>query len=264
MRKLVGLLLACLSLALAPHARAQSPSSVLAPSSTAWGRFEPGAWSRLKIVIETIAPDGAVSDMSTSLQTTTLVSIGDSSVELKVDAKVDVAGKTFDAPSQTVRQLFGGQSVKATAEVKLQALGDGHVTIEGKQIPCQIEQAEIVEKAGRTQAKIYYSATQYPHVLRTEVTTTDDRGETTSQSTGEVIALDMPYRTLAGETRHVAVWQETARKSKGAIERSLTLRSGEIPGGVVARWSKELDAEGHLVRRSTLELIDFGTEPAAP
>lgn len=264
MRNLVGSLFACLILAWAPHALAQATPSAIAPANTAWGQFEPGAWSRLRIVIETIAPDGSVSDRSTTVQTTTLVSIGENGVELKVDATVDVAGKQFDAPSQSVRQLFSGQSVTSTAEVTAQSLGEGNVTIEGKQIACQIEQAQIVEKAGRTLAKTFYSATLYPHVLRTESTTTDDRGEAISQTNGEVIALEMPYHTMSGSTRQVAVWQESTRKPKGAVERSLAFRGNGVPGGVVARWSKELDAAGNLVRRSMLELIDYSDKPTAP
>jgi hypothetical protein len=34
-----------------------------------------------------------------------------------------------------------------------------------------------------------------------------------------------------------------------------------VPGGIVAHSSKELDADGHLIRRSTLEVVDYGLEP---
>jgi hypothetical protein len=33
----------------------------------------------------------------------------------------------------------------------------------------------------------------------------------------------------------------------------------DVPGGVVAHTSRETDERGRLVRRSTLELLDFGT-----
>jgi len=260
---LIGSLTVCLALACATVSCAQTSSSVIAPTNSAWGLFEPGAWSRVRIVIETLAPDGTVADMSTTVQTTTLVNVGLESVELKVDATVDVGGKQFEAPSQTVRQLFGGQTIAANAQVASKSLGDGNVTIEGKTIACQIEQSEVTEKASKTLAKTYYAASTFPHVLRVE-TTTNDQDETISQSLGEIIALDMPYRTATGATRNVAVWQEGIRKSKGAVERSISLRGDEIPGGVVARWSKELDDEGRLVRRSMLELIDFGTKKSAP
>lgn len=264
MRKFVSLWTIWLALAAVVAPCAQAQTSVIARANTAWGRFEPGAWSRVRIVIETLAADGTVADKNTTVQTTTLVSVGRESVELKVDATVEVAGKQFDAPSQVVRQLFGGQPISASAEVTSQLAGEGKVTIEEKVIPCQVEQAEIVEKAGKTLAKTYYAETTFPHVLRVELVTTDDKGETTSQTVGEVIALAMPHTTAAGATHDVAVWQERTRKANGALERSLGLRAAEIPGGVVARWSKELDAEGRLVRRSMLELIDFGTKESAP
>jgi len=35
----------------------------------------------------------------------------------------------------------------------------------------------------------------------------------------------------------------------------------EVPGGVVRNSSKEVDKNGRLIRRSTLELIDYNNDP---
>jgi hypothetical protein len=34
-----------------------------------------------------------------------------------------------------------------------------------------------------------------------------------------------------------------------------------VPGGIVSHSSKELDADGRLVRHSVLELVDYGSDP---
>jgi hypothetical protein len=46
------------------------------------------------------------------------------------------------------------------------------------------------------------------------------------------------------------------RTSKGANV-TLDVICVDVPGGIVARTSKEMDSDGHLVRRSMLELVDY-------
>jgi hypothetical protein len=36
---------------------------------------------------------------------------------------------------------------------------------------------------------------------------------------------------------------------------------GDVPGGVVSHSSKEVDKNGRLLRRSTLELVDYNIDP---
>jgi len=39
----------------------------------------------------------------------------------------------------------------------------------------------------------------------------------------------------------------------------------DVPGGIVSRTSKQLDADGNVTRRTTVELVDYGAvEEQAP
>ena len=54
---------------------------------------------------------------------------------------------------------------------------------------------------------------------------------------------------------------KTVQKSPKGTVITLAVLCPEIPGGIISHSSKELDANGRLVRRSTQELIDYGSEP---
>ena len=70
-----------------------------------------------------------------------------------------------------------------------------------------------------------------------------------------MIGLDLPYHVLHG-IKPAALERTIQQTSKGT-NISLDVTCLDIPGGIVARASNELDEKGHVVRRSMLELIDY-------
>lgn len=223
-----------------------------------WARFEPGAWTLARIVIENVE-DGAVTGTSTTEQRTTLVEVDDDGAVLRIEAKIEVDGKTFDAPTQTVRQLFTGDIVSPTSTYQIKSAGSGTVTIEGRAHACQVLNVEIADPSSMTSLKCYYDPLVEPYLLRSESKTTTD--ETVNQQTTiETLALAMPFHV---QDRIVAttISQEVVTKAK-SVERSLVRSSFDVPGATLSRSSKESDPDGRLVRRSTFELLEFGTAPA--
>ena len=69
----------------------------------------------------------------------------------------------------------------------------------------------------------------------------------------------MPLRVL-GETKNGA-YVKTVHKSPSGIVTTLASVLPEVPGGIVRNSSRETDPAGRLVRRSTLELVDYSNEP---
>jgi hypothetical protein len=72
----------------------------------------------------------------------------------------------------------------------------------------------------------------------------------------------MPYKVLT-ELKTVAYLRTSEKHSQGSGH-TIEGYCLEIPGGVVAHSSKEFDAAGQLLRRSTLELIDYATINGQP
>jgi hypothetical protein len=68
----------------------------------------------------------------------------------------------------------------------------------------------------------------------------------------------MPCKVLA-EMQNAAFVKTVTRHPKGTTT-TWAATSTAVPGGVVWHSSKEVDKEGHLTLRSTLELVDYGLE----
>ena len=105
--------------------------------------------------------------------------------------------------------------------------------------------------------QLFLSDDVEPYVLKreTHVFTADGKSSLDPQTTVEVIALDMPYKVLR-EMKSTAYERTIQQTSKGSNV-TLDVICVDVPGGIVARTSKELNSDGHLVRRSMLEMVDY-------
>jgi len=223
-----------------------------------WGRFKPGAWQLVRVVTESLDENGTVVSASKTETRTTLMSIEDHGVTLRLAVVVDVAGKRFESEPQIVKQGFHGELI--CPDLTAKEVGAGSVTIEGRKIPASILQLECPAPTTKTVTKVYYSATCTPYVLRREsVTGKLDDNKVLNQTRVDVVTLDLPCRILA-ETKNAALVKVVNKHAKGTIT-TLVFTSTEMPGGIVSHYSKELDKNGRLVRRSTLELVKYGLEP---
>jgi hypothetical protein len=228
------------------------------PQLHPWGQFEPGAWKLVRVVTESFSEQGAVVGTNTSDYKTTLLDADDDGVSLEMRVCVEVAGKRFDGEPQTIKQNYYGE--QQSPGLKLKEPAPGQMTIEDRKIPCQIRQIDSSNANGKTTTTIYYSAMVPPYVLKRESVTTDLEGKNIiSETNVSVQALEMPCKVL-GAMRNAAYVKTLQKTPKGTIY-TLAVICPEIPGGIVSNSSKELDSSGRLVRRSTLELVDYNTEP---
>jgi hypothetical protein len=223
-----------------------------------WGKFEPGAWKRMRMVTETFNEQGTVASTNTTDSKTTLYDVHAESLTLETRACVEIAGKRFESEPQLVKQGFHGEVLSPSLKVKEPSAGQ--VEVDDRKIPCQIMKLESANGASKTATTIYYSTTVAPNVLKRESKTTDLEGKAVlSETTATLVALDMPCQ-IQGET-HLAAHLKTVQKMpKGSVV-TISVLCPDIPGGIVSHSSKELDANGRVVRRSVLELVDYGSEP---
>jgi len=250
----IGLTLACCAIALADAP--QATQSELTPRDLhVWGRFDPGTWKRVRIVTETLNEKGAVVDTTTTETKTTLVRADAGRLTLRIEATVEVAGRRFESPPQTVEYGYYGEPPGQRSEAKF--VGSEQLTIDGRQVSCEIRQVVATSADQKQVTRMYLSSDVEPFVLKRETTMVKDGGRTDSnQSTEvEVIALDMPYRVLR-DTKSAA-YERTIQQTPRGTNITLDVTCVDVPGGIVARTSKEMNSKGQLVRRSTLELVDY-------
>lgn len=251
----LALVMAWFRIAPSAHAQVAEESPLAARDLHVWGRFSPGSWKQVRIVTETLNERGEVTGTTITETKTTLVGVDSKSLSLKIEATVDVGGKRFESQSRVVEHGFFSEQPSDGAEMKL--LGSTFVTVDGRQLPCQVRQVTSRNSGGGEQVtKLYLSESVEPFVLKRETSTVEKgvRAADHSTSTAEVFALDR-YR-VHRELKSVA-WERTIQRSTKGSNVTLDVTCVEVPGGIVARATKELDEKGRVIRRSSLELVDY-------
>lgn len=249
-------LISWLAVCLCSHA-AEQQTKVL-PRHHPWGAFRPGAWKQVCAVIETLDENGFVKNTSTSETKTTLMSVDSDGVTLEVRVVQEVAGKRFTSEPNTLRQGFHGELL--CPELKVGETRPGQVVVEGRTVPCQVLQFLHTTPTSKATANVYYSTAVAPFVLRRHTVVTDLEGnKSLSETSVNVTSLSWKPHHLPGISNTVLVGV-VKKHAKGTII-TWAVTSPEVPGGVVRQFSRELDGQYRLVRRSRLELTKFDMEP---
>jgi len=222
-----------------------------------WGEFKPGAWKLIRVVEETLDENGVVASTSSTETKTTLLKVEEDGITLGIEVEVEVAGKLFKAEPKSVKQGFHGEML--CRDVKIGNPQEGIVTIEGASLPCRSQKIECAAANSKTVTTVYYSDKVNPRILRRQSVTSDPTGKKTNETTMTVVALEMPCKVLA-EIKNSSLMKTINKHGKGTVATwAFTCR--DVPGGVIEFWSKEVDEKGRLVRRRTLELVNYGLEP---
>jgi len=240
------------ALADAPQA---TPGELTPRDLHVWGRFDPGTWKRVRIVTETLNEKGAAVDTTITETKTTLVRADAGRLTLRIEATVSVAGRRFESPPQTVEYGYYGETPGQRSETKF--IGSEQLTIDGRPVQCEVRQVVATSSQQQQVTRMYLSSDVEPFVMKRETTLVagDGKAESDQQTQAEVIALDMPYRVL--HDIKPAAYERTIQQTPRGTNITLDVTCVDVPGGIVARTSKEMNSQGQLVRRSTLELVDY-------
>jgi uncharacterized FlaG/YvyC family protein len=221
----------------------------------AWARFGVGSWKLVRVNTETLKGDADVESVSITETKTTLDEANEHGYTLKVEVTVEVAGKRFKSEPKYVTYGYNGELKGQT--VSLKDVGTGEVVINGNKYETVAQRIEISGATAKSVSTVQYSQAAVPYFLRrtTEVTDSETMARN-YRSVVEVVALHMPEKVLTKikPASHVRTIETYA---KGTRKITLEAHCEDVPGGVVSHTSKQLDAEGRVVQRSTLELVDY-------
>ena len=222
-----------------------------------WGNCGVGAWKMVRVVTKCVDESGNLTRTNTTETKTTLQQIDDRAVTLQVSTVVEFLGKRFDSYSETLRQGFHGEP--DDERLKIRPLGNAPLVIEGRTIPCAVLQLELATPECKTVTTLTYCDTLAPYVFKRVSIVTDAEGKPLSNTTSEVVALDMPCEVLS-DVKSTAEIRTVYRHANGMIT-TLSFVCPEVPGGVVAHSSKEVDKSGHVTRMSVLKVVGYSFEP---
>lgn len=233
---------------------AQSDDAISPREVDVWGRFAAGSWKQTHVVTESIDPTGKTSSRTESDVRTTLVLVDHRRIKLQVVVTLQAGGRQFDASPQIIDRGYFGETPNQAAQVR--DLGSARVVVDGHEIPVQTREALIQSGNERIVNKFFESGATEPYLLRRETHCTDPTDPAANQEeTSEVIAVDKPYR-VRSEIKPVAFERLVQKDAHGSTV-TVDVTSVDVPGGIVNRTSKQLDADGHVTRRTTVELIDY-------
>ncbi len=222
-----------------------------------WGKFGIGSWKQVRIQSEALDSTGQVVNTSIIESKTTLTSADDEFYTLTVESSVEVGGKKISVPAQVSRRNY--QDIPADQSVNTKSLGTSHVTVESRKHACRVIQSLTSDALRSTVTNTYYADTLVPYVLYREVVVTNLPDESKERTTQQVTALAMPHK-VQDELRSCAHIKQLYVHDKGRTQ-TLVIQCLDVPGGAVQYTAKELDAQGTLLRRSTLELVDYRVVP---
>lgn len=220
-----------------------------------WGSFEKGAWQVVRVITDTLDENGNVTSTTTTEKQTTLVRVSDESVKLKVKVTVNVGGKKFQGPEQSVVEGIHGEPQGQDLIAKV--LEPQIAQIDGRKILCQVHEFEITNPEEKRVVKLFHSSDVAPHVLRRETVTTKLKGRrTTNRTTTHVVKIDGKKEVLDEE--HPTSTVETVHQNNKGTTITEAIHALDIPGGLVSFRAEERNADGQLVRQSRMELVDYG------
>ena len=235
---------------------AQTPA--FPPDHHPWGRFPIGSWKLVRVVSEAMDAQGRVATVTTTETKTTLVASDAASYTLRTDVTVEVAGRRFASAPQTSKHGYYGETPGQPVSVK--QLGDSQLSLDGRMVACELRQAVVETEGTKRVSTIHYSSSLPPYQLRRETTAEGADDEKRATTVVEIVALNLPQRVV--DEIKQATYVKTTHKHAQGSKLTLEVQCDDVPGGVVSHWSTETDAAGKMLRRSTLEMVDYViTEP---
>lgn len=224
-----------------------------------WARFQPNSWRGIRTTTETFDAEGKVASHSVTTQVEVLKAVAKDSYTLDVQVTVDLVGKRIVGEWRTrVLGLLTDSSARVIATRVLQPV---ELRLADRKISCNVLDQQVRDEQHVLHQRLYYAAQQSPYILQREVSELPDQPTEMPRwtQTDRIISLKIPYSV--GEKIFSCSCLKTVRTSnKGGTVR-MALQTDAVPGGVVAAWSTDTDAEGKPARWSLLELIDFGVAP---
>lgn len=253
---IVGTLLAFL-IAVANPAGADELDELLRQAHP-WARFGKGAWRHVRIVTENYDADGRLADGSLTDNKTTVTDVTPDRVTLQVEVTVEVAGQKFPSQPQLIEQNYAGETLGKIAPAK--ALEPQTLTIDGREIRCEARELTISGGVTNEQAQIVFAAGHQPAILRRQSTLRETGdGKVLQEITSQVMSLHMIRHLIQQEAPQNVYLVRTNQKTDRGTTITWSWHAPDVPGEVVDECSHKTDAEGRVVRRTTLELVGYGT-----
>ena len=226
-----------------------------------WGSCGVGSWKKVRVVTDILDGKGKVTSTTKSVTTTPLMRADRRDYVLRMEVEMQLGEKRFVAEPRTVtRNFFFGDNQKARF---VQTGRTANLEINGHAIPGTIREVTLNSEKGKRVSSVHYSAQNPPFVFKRKTTASNAKGQLQYTTDVNVTEYGIAHKVL-GESKRVCHIKTIHAQDKLTTTTS-EVYCPDVPGGVIAHTSNTTDEAGKIVRRSTLELIDYaiGDTPTA-
>jgi hypothetical protein len=251
-------LLAYLCLCAAISVGAGADDGIIPENQHPWARFRPGSWKQVKVTTETFDKDGKSLGESVTETYTRLISVDASGYELQTEVTVDIAGKRFPSQPRVTRHGLHGETDGQRATIR--RLGPAALKVADQKLTAQSAEIETDDKESRRVTQLRFGAGIVPYVLARRSLTFDKEGKVQQETDVQTLKVQIPRIVLG---MRLMTW-ETRTTQKYAAGTVVTdeVHCLDVPGGVIAHTSQETDDKGVVLRKSKLELVNYGLATA--
>ena len=248
---LLGLLLLSLS-----YSGVVAQEWIPSPDQHGWGRFKPGSWKTVRVISDMLDAEGNVTSTTKTETTTTLLEKKGNSYTLEVEVTVEIGDRRITSEPKQIKRNF---SVNGDSKINIKRQGKvDDLDFNGTAIPVDKLEVTLRGDIGRRYSVVLASKDVAPFIFRRDTVLYDTENKQQYRTQVSVDEHGLAHKVL-GETKTVCHLKTVHTQNKKVTTSDETY-CADVPGGIIAHRSTETNENGKVTRRSTLELIDYGTK----
>jgi len=246
----------CLLLFAFSSSGADAQEWILSPHQHGWGRCKPGSWKTVRVISDMLDSQGNVTSTTKTETTTTLVGKKGDSYTLEVEVTVEIGDRRITSkPKQIIRSF----KVNGDGKISLKRQGRAeNLDFNGTSIEVDKLEVTLRSEIGRRQSVVLVSKEVAPFIFRRTTVLYDKQNVPLYRTLVTVEEHGLAHKVL-GETKTVCHLKTVHTQNKKMTTTDETY-CADVPGGIIAHRSFETNEAGKVTRRSTLQLIDYGTK----
>ncbi len=229
---------------------------ILSPDQHAWGHCKPGSWKTVRVISDMLDKEGKVTSTTKTETTTTLVGKKGNNYTLEVEVTVEIGDRRITSEPKEITRSF---TVNGDGKINLKRQGKvEELDFNGTSIPLDKLEVTLRGEIGRRQSVVLASKEVAPFIFRRTTMLFDNENIQQYRTLVSVEEHGLAHKVL-GETKTVCHLKTVHTQNKKVTTTDETY-CADVPGGIIAHRSFETNEAGKVTRRSTLELIDYGTK----
>jgi hypothetical protein len=245
-------------------AAAQSPPPVeqsIAPEHHPWARFPLGAWRKVRVTEQTLDDGERIASQSVLFRVERLTKLAPEHFTLTQEIETELGSQRVLGPPRTVTL---GLATDEPGHIQSIIAGTPQaIPLDGHDVEARVLDVTTSGEANSVRTRLWYAPSVPPYVLKSISEAVAPASQATVwRRSRKVLARGLPF-DLHGPHVESTFFEEQLASDKGERQ-SILVSVDEVPGGIVARWTKETNTEGRLIRREVETLLDWGLAAEAP